>query len=86
MKFFYPKQRLHQLGMVLKYDSIHNPILKVAERILINQERSQLMKDDESYKQNSVLEFKIRKALYDIKNNPKDLEIGDNMFKRHIQF
>lgn len=63
MKIFEPTQRLQELDLVLKYDTEYSPELKPHERFAINQERAAILRDDNDYWQDQLLESKIKLIL-----------------------
>lgn len=76
MKLYIPPQRLVNLGLVLQYDKEvfkcelkEESFLTWNERLLINRERARIMANDNSYKQDDLLEFKILKILLIIKQS-----------------
>lgn len=77
MKEFIPPQRLAQLDQVLQYDSQLKEKGKAGhfsalERILINQERGQLMAGKENYCHSLALREKIEFVIDKINNLKKE--------------
>lgn len=64
MKGYTPTAREKDLIFVLAYPQI---TFSVSERVLINQERAQIMAGNYTYQQTPALEQKIQTSLADIK-------------------
>lgn len=76
MKNYLPPPRLVDLGLVLQYDKEvfkcelkEESFLTWNDRLLINRERARIMANDNSYKQDDFLEYKILNILLLIKQS-----------------
>jgi hypothetical protein len=88
-KNYLPPPRLIDLGLVLQYDKEifkcelkEENFLTWNDRLLINRERARLLAKDNSYRQDDLLESKIRHILQEIETKKwkplKNIEYGKN--------